>query len=74
MMKTVAKYTLPAALLAGGLYVSQMNSFATPAYAKKEGGAKCTVCHTAMGKKDLNDVGKCYKGKNHTDLKSCETK
>ena len=33
-----------------------------------------SVCHTAMGKKDLNDVGKCYKGKNHTDLKSCETK
>ena len=31
-------------------------------FAKKE-GKKCTFCHVKAGKKDLNDVGKCYKEK-----------
>lgn len=74
MKITVVRYLLPVTLLTAGLYISQMNSFATPAYAKKEGGAKCTVCHTAMGKKDLNDAGKCYKSNDHKDLKACTSK
>ena len=41
-------------------------------YSKKEGGAKCVACHTAMGKKDLNAVGKCYAEKK--DLKGCSAK
>ena len=32
----------------------------TPEYAKKE-SAQCVVCHTAVGKADLNDAGKYYK-------------
>ena len=44
---------------------------ATPAIAKKEGNAACTVCHTAKGKKDLNKVGDCYK--DSKDLKACQT-
>ena len=46
--------------------------YAKPEYTKKEGGAKCVVCHTAMGKKDLNAVGKCYAEKK--DLKGCSAK
>ena len=41
-------------------------------YSKKEGGAKCVTCHTVMGKKDLNAVGKCYAEKK--DLKGCSAK
>ncbi len=32
----------------------------TPEYAKKE-SAQCVVCHTAVGKADLNEAGKYYK-------------
>ena len=59
-------------VLIAGLIVGNSLSFAKPEYAKKEGGAKCTVCHVAMGKKDLNDVGKCYHDKK--DLKACQAK
>ncbi len=59
-------------MLVAGLLVGTQLSSAKPEYSKKEGGAKCTVCHTAMGKKDLNDVGKCYHDKK--DLKACSTK
>jgi hypothetical protein len=44
----------------------------TPEYGKKEGKA-CEYCHTAFGKADLNDVGKCYKAHDHS-LKDCEPK
>jgi hypothetical protein len=40
-------------------------STAKPAYATKE-GKKCTYCHVAMGKADLNDTGKCYKANDHS--------
>ena len=45
-------------------------STAKPAYAKKE-GKKCTYCHTAAGKPDLNDTGKCYKENDHS-LEKCK--
>ena len=32
----------------------------TPEYSKKE-NKQCVYCHTAMGKPDLNDIGKYYK-------------
>ena len=67
------KFGLPIAVFAAGLALTSLPSFGTPAYAKKEGGAKCTVCHVTMGKKDLNDTGKCYKDHDHS-LDACKTK
>ena len=52
------------AVLSGSL-VMMSTSSAKPAYAKKE-GKKCTYCHTAAGKPDLNDTGKCYKANDHS--------
>jgi hypothetical protein len=44
----------------------------TPEYRKKE-DKPCEYCHTAFGKPDLNEVGKCYKDHNHS-LKDCAPK
>jgi len=44
----------------------------TPEYRKKENKA-CEYCHTAFGKAELNDIGKCYKEHNHS-LKECAPK
>ena len=57
---------IPAAILMAGLFVSTTISSAKPDYAKKE-GQKCVACHVAAGKKDLNDVGKCYAKKHILD-------
>ena len=73
MLFRFLKLGFPCAVLASGLIATSVRSSATPAYAKKENGAKCTVCHTAMGKKDLNDTGKCYKEHDHS-LAACQTK
>jgi hypothetical protein len=67
-MKTL-KYLVPAGVLFAGMVMMTATSQATPVIAKKE-GVKCTVCHVKMGKKDLNDVGKCYKEKK--SLTGCE--
>ncbi len=40
-----------------------------PEYAKKEGKA-CTTCHTKMGSKELNEVGKCYE--KQKSLEACK--
>jgi hypothetical protein len=48
-------------------------SFAKPEYQKKEKGTKCTTCHVTAGKKDLNDVGKCYGAHKHV-LDGCQAK
>jgi hypothetical protein len=61
------KVLLAFAILSGSL---MSVSKATPAYSKKE-GKKCTYCHTAAGKPDLNDTGKCYKENNHS-LDKCK--
>ncbi len=68
------KLFLPALILAGGFIVPATLSFGKVAYTKPGGvaaGQKCTVCHTKMGTKELNDVGKCFKDKQ--DLKACQT-
>ncbi|MGD0496941.1 MAG: hypothetical protein ABSC23_00740 [Bryobacteraceae bacterium] len=67
-MKTL-KVALPAAILMAGFMVCTTSSFGKPEYAKKEGKA-CTYCHVTMGKKDLNDTGKCY-SKNDHSLAKC---
>jgi hypothetical protein len=55
------KKVLTALAIVGGVTLL-LSPFAvsTPEYAKKE-GAQCVVCHTAVGKADLNDAGKYYK-------------
>ena len=63
------RLALPVAVLMAGLFVTTTTSFGKPEYAKKE-KKSCMTCHVAAGKKELNDVGKCY-GKNHT-LEGCE--
>ncbi len=69
MIKAV-KFAIPAAVVGLGILASSSLSFGTPKIAKDTGVKPCTVCHTAMGKKDLNKAGECYKGKK--DLKACE--
>jgi hypothetical protein len=68
-MKTL-KVALPAAILMAGFMLCTTSSFGKAEYAKKEGGKACTYCHVAMGKKDLNDTGKCY-AKNEHSLAKC---
>ena len=73
MVSRVTKVVLPGAVLVSALLLTTVRSNATPAYAKKENGAKCTVCHVAAGKKDLNDTGNCYKEHDHS-LAACQAK
>jgi mono/diheme cytochrome c family protein len=63
---------LPAAILAAGMMMTSMVSFAKPEYAKKE-KKNCATCHVKAGSKDLNDIGKCY-AKNSHSLDKCEKK
>ena len=72
MIIRIVKLGLPAAIVAGGLFLADTASFAKPAYAKTEKKA-CIVCHVAQGKKDLNEVGKCYGANNHS-LATCDAK
>ena len=65
------RLVLPLAVLMTGLFVTTTTSFGKPEYAKKE-KKSCVTCHVAAGKKDLNDVGKCY-SKSKT-LVGCEAK
>jgi hypothetical protein len=67
-MKTL-KLVLPATILLAGFMVCATSSYGKPEYAKKEKKA-CVYCHTAAGKKDLNDVGKCYQKSDHS-LEKC---
>lgn len=63
------RLALPLFVLMTGLFVTTTTSFAKPEYSKKE-KKSCVTCHVAAGKKDLNDVGKCY-AKKHV-LEGCE--
>jgi hypothetical protein len=47
------------------LGLSSPFSFGKTEYSKKEGKG-CAFCHVAAGKKDLNDVGKCYVEHGHS--------
>ena len=67
-MKLKATSYLIVGLTLFGLSIA---SFATPDIGKKE-KQKCTVCHVKMGKKDLNDVGKCYESKK--SMSACAAK
>ncbi len=68
----ILKIALPSLVLTAGFFAASFQSYATPAISKKENNAKCTTCHVQMGKKDLNDTGKCYK--TSKDLAACSTK
>jgi hypothetical protein len=65
------KLIVPAAILGAGFLICATTSYGTPAYAKKEGNKTCVTCHAQAGKKDLNDVGKCYQKNEHKDLDKC---
>ena len=69
MLKTF-KFVIPALVTGLGVVASSMLSYANPKIVKDTGVKPCTVCHVAMGKKDLNKAGECYKAKK--DLKACE--
>ena len=69
MAKRFFKFGIPSVIFLGGLVLSSTFSFGKSEYTKKEGKG-CTYCHTAAGKKDLNDVGKCYAEHNHS-LEGC---
>jgi len=72
MIKRFLKIGVPSAIILGGLILSSPFSFAKTEYTKKEGKG-CTYCHTGAGKKELNDVGKCYAEHNHS-LEGCAPK
>lgn len=72
MRTQITRFIFPALIVTAMFLGLSVPSRATVAMSKKEGGAKCVVCHTAMGKKDLNDTGKCYQDKKSLD--SCKTK
>ncbi len=71
-MPKLLKFMLPLAMILSGVVLSTPSSFGKAEYTKKEGKG-CTVCHVAAGKKDLNDVGKCYAEHGHS-LEGCEAK
>ncbi len=62
------KFLFPAGIVVMGLGLNTL-TYGKAEYTKKEKKA-CTVCHTKMGKKDLNDIGKCYGEKK--SLETCE--
>jgi cytochrome c553 len=56
----------PIILLAAAAFVVALPTMAKPAFVAKAkaagiADAKCTTCHTKMGAKDLNEVGKVAK-------------
>jgi hypothetical protein len=68
MLKSV-KFAIPALVAGLGILASSTLSYGTVKIAKDTGAKPCTACHVAMGKKDLNPAGTCYKEKK--DLKAC---
>lgn len=72
MLTRLLKIVVPSVLILVGLVATSPFSFGKAEYTKKEGKA-CAYCHTAAGKKDLNDVGKCYAEHNHS-LEACAAK
>jgi len=63
----VLKLAIPAVIVLGGLAMSTVASYGTPAFAK-DTGQKCATCHAKIGPmadmhKDpnLNPTGKCFK-------------
>lgn len=71
-MSKLIKITLSSAALVAGLMLSSLPSSAKPDYMKKE-KKTCTHCHSLAGKKELNEVGKCYAEHGHT-LDTCGPK
>ena len=57
------------AILAGTCVLAAPGLLGTPEMAKKE-NRNCLTCHTAVGREELNETGKCYK-KNSFSLKGC---
>ena len=71
MSKLFVKIALPSMIALSALMLTSV-TFGKTEYTKKEKKG-CVYCHTAQGKKDLNEVGKCYAEHNHS-LVGCEPK
>ena len=71
-MKASGAFSIPSLIVIAGLGFTAASSYAKPEYTKKE-KKSCTYCHTAQGKKDLNDIGKCYAAHDHS-LAACSAK
>lgn len=71
MLNKFSKSIIASAILFAGLGVATVTSYGKTEYTKKE-KKSCTYCHTAQGKKDLNDIGKCYAAHDHS-LEACAT-
>jgi hypothetical protein len=72
MRNSIAKLILPALVVAGGLIIATRMSYAKPEYTKTT-KKSCIYCHVTAGKKDLNDIGKCYAEHDHS-LEACAPK
>jgi hypothetical protein len=72
MLTSALKIALPSVVILTGLGLTTMRSYAKPEYTKSE-KKSCTYCHTGAGKKELNDVGKCYAAHDHK-LDACAPK
>ena len=72
MFKRILYFLIPTTAIMWALFLTANVSLATQEYTKKE-KKSCTFCHTGAGKKELNDVGKCYVEHNHS-LEGCEPK
>jgi hypothetical protein len=68
---TLKKFLRALVILGGVALLAAPFAVGTPEYSKKE-QKQCTFCHTALGKPDLNEVGKYYK--EHHSLKGYEEK
>jgi len=58
--ETVKRLISALAVFLGAAILAAPFAIGTPEIAKKE-EKQCTVCHTSLGKPDLNDAGKYYK-------------
>jgi hypothetical protein len=70
-MVKLLRFLIPAVILISSLVLTSQLSVAKPEYTKKEKKG-CVSCHVVQGKKDLNDVGKCYEEKK--SLETCDIK
>jgi hypothetical protein len=70
-MINMLRFLIPVGIFASSIVLTTQLSVAKPEYTKKEKKG-CVTCHIAQGKKELNDVGKCYEDKKSLD--TCEPK
>jgi hypothetical protein len=63
-MRTAVKLTLPAAILAAGLFLNTSATLAKPDYTRRT-KKDCEFCHPPNSR-ELNDAGKYYRDHNYS--------